>query len=371
MNTTLPYPLIQLFDAENRLAWETGHPLRIEILARFGAEDSLAKVQLDPRMVPPVPDSQLGRRIRIRLEETICFDGKISGIQHDPGFVPVTLQAARRPRRLFQGVVRGLYLDQSPTQILEEVLSQVTGPVPVYTVNPASTRIIDRLDFQGLPLFYAIDLLARLAGNWLWWIDWEANLHFVPALSLPEQVWYYDPEQMLLKPGLRDRSIKNQFRLLGGVSTGAEFERYFGEDESTDRYGQVEETLFARPITTETAYQYLREAVLEQAPAPTRFRYLERSDGHLATRFGERFQLRGNLPEGILTGQVFRVAAEEILWTEEQCRVRYHLAEDLESATRYTRYLDHDPHEGFYAQARLGPFTLDLSALDSEPHLDS
>ncbi|MCA9426556.1 MAG: hypothetical protein KC994_15855, partial [Candidatus Omnitrophica bacterium] len=80
--------------------------------------------------------------------------------------------------------------------------------------------------------------------------------------------------------------------------------------------------------------------------------------------------LRGNPLIPLDVDQVYRIAAEEISWTEDSFRTRYHLAEGLESASRYTRYLDHDPLGTSFVSAHLGAFTLDLSALDSEAHLD-
>jgi hypothetical protein len=353
---------------DGALAWESEHPVRVEILARFGAEDSTALVTLPPR--EPLPQVQVGDTLKILFDGIRKFEGKVSDLRGSSVGNPLVLRAARRPRRDYLYDVRALFLDETPTSILAKVLDPFSGPF--YSGLPASGRIIDRLDFQGIPIFYVIDLLAKLAGNWLWWIDWDGNLKMVPPGSPPEHVWYHDPQTLVLLPWQRDRPVKNIFRFLGGVEAGGEFERFFDSPESRERYGWVDETLFSRAINSEAAFAYLQEAVLSQAPWPVNWRAVDRHDGVLSASFGERFELRGNnLPPPASSGQVFRIAAEEILWTEERIRVRYHLAQGYESSTRYTRYLDNDPAPESYIAARVGAFKLDLSALDSAAHLDS
>lgn len=362
-------PTIRLFDLDGRLIWEGRRPARVEILARFGAEEASALVAFHPRA--SLPEVALGDPMEIRFNGIRKFVGKVSELRRDSSGFPLSLQGARRPRRLYRHEVRGLFENQTPTEMLSTVLAPISGPKPSYSGLPGSTRVLDRLDFQGLPLFHAVDLLAKLAGNWLWWIDWEENLHFIPPSDPVEHVWRFDPDRMVLHPWERDRTIKNLFRLHGGVRNGEEFERFFESPESRERFGSVDETLFARPITTEGPFAHLREAVLEEAPWPTDYRAVDRYDGDLTAGFGERFELRGaELPPGLNAGATFRIAAEELVWTEGGMRARYHVAEGLESASRYTRYIDHEPRDENYVAARLGAFTLDLSALDSEAHLD-
>lgn len=361
-------PTIQILNTEGELTWETRSPARVEILGCFGAEDSTARVVLNHRQI--LPNTQAGDRLRITFGETTKFIGMVSELRRDSATFPLVICAARRPRRMYRSQVRGLFVNKTVTTILKTLLDEAGDTVPEYDGQPASTRRIDRLDFQGLPLFYAIDLLARLAGNWLWWIDWEGKLQFIPSQGTPEHVWYYNPEVMRLRPWLRDKTIKNVFRLHGGVASGAEFVRYFLDETSTQQYGVVEETLYARPVVTEAAYRFLRDAVLDEAPWPTHYRAVERWDSNLTASFGESFQLRGGLPAGMQSGRTYRIASEEIIWSEKESLMRYHLAQGTESGTRYTRYLDHEPGTDLYVQARLGAFELDLSALNSEAHLD-
>jgi len=362
-------PRVTCFDVDGNRVWESADSARVEITARFGAEDSEATVVLDSP--DNLPEASPGDGMEIRFDGQLKFRGQVSEMRTHSASWPLVLHGMRHPRRKYNGEIRGLFEQETPTEILSAALGLVPGEVPNYGGSPASSRMVDRLDFQGVPLFYAVDLLAKLAGNWLWRLDWDENLVFIPPDTEPERIWSFDPDRMVLHPGLRDQSVKNRFVFFGGVSGGSEYVRYFESPESRDRFGAIEERLFARSITTEAAFSYLRDAVLEQLPGPVDVGMVERFDGDLSASFGERFELRGNPLVHLDEDQVFRIAAEEIRWTPQAVSVRYHLAEGLESATRYGRYIDHDPAGTSFVAAHLGPFTLDLSALDSEAHLDS
>jgi hypothetical protein len=361
-------PNITFLDLNGDRVFETNRPARVETLGRFGAEDSDAKVSFYSR--EPLPQIEVGDILEIRLDGTLKFRGKVSERRTDSTRFPLVVRAMRRPTRMYQAEVRKVYTDAAPTEILSDLLNLGFDEVPTYSGTPASTRTVDLLDFRGTPLFYAVDLLARLAGNWLWWIDWEGELRFIPSDAAPEHVWYYDPERMALHPWLVDKQLKNRFAFFGGVSGGEEFTRFFESVDSVDRHGSVEERLYARPITTDLVYGYLREAVLDESPLPINYRAVDRFDGDLSASFGERFELRANPLQQLDADNIYRISAEELVWTPESFLARYHLAAGLESASRYTRYIDHDPEGAFFVAARLGSFQLDFSALDSEAHLD-
>ena len=59
-------PQIAFFDLNGNRLWETGRPARVEILARFGAEDSDATVSFHRR--EPLPNIQIGDSMEIRLD---------------------------------------------------------------------------------------------------------------------------------------------------------------------------------------------------------------------------------------------------------------------------------------------------------------
>ena len=69
--------------------------------------------------------------------------------------------------------------------------------------------------------------------------------------------------------------------------------------------------------------------------------------------------------------QLFRVKSREIIYAHESHKTRLYLTTGFESAPSYFYYLGRDDLAGpLYVTGRIGPFQLDVSALDSAAHLD-
>jgi hypothetical protein len=232
---------------------------------------------------------------------------------------------------------------------------------------------VDHLRFVQAHLFYAVDLLAKLAGNWLWDVSWSHVLRFRPPDLDPDHVLYYDRRLHLFRVWESEEPVRNYLRLFGGIVNDNEFRREFFEADSVKRFGTRADSLFARPITTEGAYQLLRAAVLDVLPWPATEKYLDVSGGNLEIRQGDTIELRETGLPQVDNDNVFRIKQEEH-WIDAlgNLRSRFHLALGMESASRYQFYIDHDPTEdpSLFVERRIGPFRLDLSALDSSAHLD-
>ena len=165
----------------------------------------------------------------------------------------------------------------------------------------------------------------------------------------------------------------NYFELFGGVVDENEFLRVFVDESSLARYGAKRESLFVRPIITEKAYLHLRQAVLEQAGQPVYEKYVDLFEEDVSIRFGDTLQLINTGFSNVDESRLFRVKMEEItLDPSGRLRLRYHLAEGWESASRFLRYQDHEKGEPaeYYVARRTGSFALDFSALDSSAHVD-
>jgi hypothetical protein len=360
---------VEIARPDGILRWRSDSPMRVEILTRFGAEDSKAAVHFDRPLSLDEPP-HVGEWLIIRMAGQVKFRGRLTELRTSDSPPGYSLHGVYQPARQYPGLVRGLFQEMTPSQILGVILGQLNNGLEPGGVWP-SERILDRLDFRGIPLFYAIDLLALLAGNWLWWIDWEDQLHFVPPDKEPDYIWFFDPERDELSPGSDSGDVLNLFRFHGGVRNGREYRRYFEDPGSRQQHGTHEKTLFVRAISTDPVYEYLRTGILTSAPWPGNIRWIGRRNDSVPLQVGESFKLQGTTPVPWDSDGIFRVAAEEIRWNESEYRVRYHLAKGLESASRRTRYLDHEPSGLQAIAAFLGPFRLDLSALDSEVHLDS
>jgi hypothetical protein len=344
---------------------------RLTIRAPFGAMK--AKCFADfYRTERDLPLEQ-GAEFRVYLEGRLKFRGEIVSVRRDSEGDELSLYAEREPELRFNEAVNGTYESMTPTAILEQIIGGLSQS-PLSLIPPlASTREIDRLHFARFDLFYAIDLLAKLAGNWLWDIDWDNRLRFRSHESSADHVVYFDARRQALKVWKTAERIRNYFELYGGVVEENQFFRAFADEESIARFGARRQSLFVRPITTETAYGYLRLAVLEQAGKPVYEKYFDRDEGDLSIGVGDTLVLRGHGLRSVDEEQRFRVKMEEIsVDPSGKVHTRYHLAELWESASRFLCYQDHEKGEPAeqYVARRIGSFALDFSGLDSRAHLD-
>ena len=265
------------------------------------------------------------------------------------------------------------YVNQSPTDILVDILDPQNGIPLSYSNSYPVNYQIDLLSYVGYRLFYAIDLLAKLSGNYLWDIGWDQTFRFRPNTLPADHILYLDQRKLNIKVWKSSEWVKNFFELFGGVVNENEYFRSFSDQASIDRYGSFRQSLFARAITTDEAYEYLRQAVLEQMPQPVFEKYIDVLDQDVSIQYGDTLQLRNTGLQGFDETQLYRVKREEIkVDPEGQIELRYHLADLWESSSRYLRYLDHQPVEsaGDYVRRRTGSFQLDFSVLDSPAHLD-
>lgn len=343
------------------------------LLSRFGAERSQAWVTLLPEdHGTSVRD---GDTLSIHLDGAVRFRGTVFDIRTDTQGHTRGLRALREPRITHSEVLGGLYLQQSPTATLHGLLSKLrTSPLTWPNETP-STRVLDRLEFAGVPLFAAIDLLAKLSGNWIWDIGWDDVLRFRPhpPYATTDHAIFFDDRIHRLKVWSTRRFVYNRFRFHGGIADDNVFERPFEDGLSITQFGVRAKHLYARSITTDSVFGYLKEAVLEQLPHAAAEKYLDLDNGAHHIGPGDTLHVRGLRPPDAVADRPLRVAAQEIrINSENAIRIRLHLAQQWESSNRYHSYIDHDYYgdPGDYGSTHLGPFQLDYSALDSGARIE-
>jgi hypothetical protein len=358
-------------DSDERVAGiET--PAELHWIAPFGAEKAVLEVNLRPSDAGT--DVRNGYRVDLLAAGELRFRGHVVRLRTETEGTLLGFDAEREPRLDLTEAISGTYDNQSVTTILSDVISHLLSSPLGYVNEYPSAVVVDHLAFVETQLFYAVDLLAKLAGNRLWDVGWTNVLRFRPPDLDPDHVVYYDRRLHVFRIWESDEPVRNYLRLSGGVVNNNEFRREFFDADSVDRFGIRADSLFARPITTEGAYQLLRAAVLEVLPRPATEKYLDFSSGNLEIRCGDMIELRETGLPGLDQDNVFRIKQEEHrIDAVGNLETRLHLARGLESASRYQFYIDHDPVEdpSLYVERRVGAFKLDLSALDSSAHLDA
>lgn len=345
----------------------------VMVRAPFGAERSRFWIDL----LPEDAGLELGHGYELiaRIEGQVRFRGRIYDFRTDSAGNLTGIQAVREPKVLLADVVDGIYENVSPTAILADIVSHLRVSTLRYTPVYQSSRILDRLEFVQTPLFTAVDLLAKLAGNWLWDIDWNNNLRFRPHETelLPDHVLYYNAHRHRFKIWETQRFIYNTFHFEGGVAAGNAFERFFDEGTSAARFGARAKNIYARPMVTDGVFHWLRDAVLQQLPWPVNEKYLVLYDGRHDIGPGDVIELRETGLRRLETDTVFRVAEQEIrIDNTGEMVVKLTLAQKWESSRRYLSYIDHDYFRDplTYIRRRVGHFELDWSALDSQAAVD-
>lgn len=362
---------IELLDLSGKPVARIEHPKRVLIRAPFGAMKARCFVELyqEDCQIP----LEHAWECRIEIKGATRFRGRVVDVRRDTVGDELSFHAAREPEIEMTEGVSGIFENRTPSEILLALLSQLEmSPLLGSQIHPVVHRI-DRLEFAHHDLFYALDLLAKLSGNYLWDIDWNLGLRFRPNQAPPDHVLHFDKKRFDLKIWKTAGRIKNFFELYGGVVQGNQFQRIFAHEESIQKYGIRKESLYVRAITTEIAFQALRSAVVEQCPHPVFEKHLDRFDQDLSIRFGDTLEIRHSGMMGLDEHQIYRVSMEEIIVEPTgQIRLRYHLADLWESSSRFLRYLDHDAGQppGDYVIRRIGPFQLDHSSLDSQARLD-
>jgi hypothetical protein len=360
-----------IFDPDGKRVAVIDRPAGIHITAPFGAEKAVLEIQFRKGDAwIPVDE---GYRVELRLNGILKFEGKISALRTDSVGAILSLVADREPLLDLTEAISQTYENETVTDILGDIIQNLTGSPVTYSDDYPSSTEVDRLELVNTGLFYAVDLLAKLGGNYLWDVSWTNQLRFRPPDAEPDHVLYYHPGRYRFRIWETDRPVKNYLQLYGGVVDENEFRRDFADEESVQRYGLRRDSLFVRPITTEGAYLLLRDAVLAVLPRPANEKNLDIHYGTLDINTGDTIELRETGLPQLDDDNIFRVATLEH-WVDADGKLctRLHLALGLESSTRYQFYIDHDPMEdpSLFISRRVGPFRLDYSALDSSAHLD-
>ena len=312
--------------------------------------------------------------MELRIHETVRFIGMVTRLRTDTADGSLGFDARRVPRRDLTEAVTGSFAHQSVTGILTSIVESLDHSPVTCEEDLFPGPEVERLEFVNMGLFYAVDLLARLGGNYLWDLDWNNRIRFDPPTDRPQHVVYFDPREHRFRFWENAATVRNYFLFHGGIVNGNEFRREFADEESIGRLGLRRDSLFARPVTTEQPFLLLRQAVLEELPRPGLEKSLDFRQGAIQVRAGDRVEVReSGLPE-LGRGNVFRVReVEHQIGREGDLFTRLHLARGLESASRYQFYIDHDPNEdpSRFVERRVGAFRLDFSSLDSAAHLDT
>ena len=345
-------------------------PRTMHVRAGLGALPAECRAELYAEDAP-LP-AALGARLLALIDNRLVFDGPVVELRTDTMGQPRGLRARREPERVWNERVTLSLQDSTVGEALDTVVAALLHSPVTYTPTHAFVEPVEALGFVNYPLFAAVELLARLAGNALWDLPWDGGLRFRPSGVPPDHVLTFDPRRHALKVWQNTDEAFNYFVGHGGIVDGNEFLRVFYDEAGMERDGQRPADLFFRPIFRQSDYQRLRDAVLAEAPLPGLEKYLDVFGGAPEIAAGDVLELRGSPLPAPGGAQLVRVKEIEHDWRSDALVSRLWLARGRENASRFFSYMDHEATEADadWVGRRLGAFELDFSALDSSAQLD-
>lgn len=362
-------PAIQvlLFDSEgNGPLGSVKTPRKFTIDSGFGAMRRRCWLELyNEDLHSP---ALLGSILEIWINQVRCFRGRVGQRRMDSIDDYLTLYAEFDPENEFNTAIGGVFENQTATSVLDQVLAAAG-----LRRNDTFAHGIrfGRLEFAEYPLFADIDLLAKLAGNWMWDIDEEGALSFRPPFSLPPHVLLLDKDRDTINLWETVTDITARVEVLGGIIGGAPFDQWIEIPGLAFVSDSLSTRVYVRPLASLDACSAFRRAVIQQMTRPHYEHYvtLHGRGETVAPGDSVRFLIDDYplLPQDSL----FRVKRREIVYAHERLETRLFLTSALESSPTYFYYFRHDRVlPPLYLRGKTGPFQLDVSALDSPAHLD-
>lgn len=353
---------ISLFDTDGvRLMGSTKRPRKCVIKSGFGAGKRRCWIEFfNEDMHLPVV---IGEILEISMNGNLCFRGRIQERRIDSVDDHLSCYAEFDPEQEYNQQVFGTFENQNVREILLQILY---GSGLSLTGTFDENLRFKRLTFSGESLFPAVDLLAKLAGNYLWDIHNRDILELRP-IRLQEDhrvVLRRDVDTVNLWQTTND--LYSTIKIMGGIKDGSSYDKTIEIPELEGVAGSSTIRVYVRPVTELDSYIALRRAVVQQMLAPRYEHYVDWLENGERIEPGQTVRFHGEYLSLFPQNVVFRVKMREITYAHENLQIRFHITSGYESSESYFHYFHVD-----YPIPRSGAFQLDVSALDSLAPLDA
>lgn len=343
-----------------RLLGSTKHPRKVTIKSGFGAMKRRCWLELyqEDQYLP----IEIGSILKITVNRIDCFRGRIQERRIDSIDDPLSCYAEFDPEREYNKQIYGTFENQRVREILQHIVVDsglsLTG---VWNQNPRFHRLV----FTGEPLFLAIDLLAKLAGNLLWDVRENGNLEMRPLFH-PDHwlVLRRDADGVNLWQTVND--VFAVIEIAGGVKEGSVYEKTIEIPELSPIVEIEKIRVYIRPIADLDAFHALRRSTVQQMTLPHYEHYVDWLGEGEKIKPGETARFYAENLVLFPQTQLFRIKMREMTYLHETLQTRFHVTSGFESAETYFHYFHVD-----HPISQFGPFQLDVSALDSPAYLDS
>lgn len=345
---------------------QSARPRKVTLKETMGARQSRLWVEFyDP---PPSAPVYLGDLLEVWVEEIRFFRGPIEQIRQDSIDDRLTLYAEDDAARHYAYSAGGLFTDSTPTEILTQLLAE--SPI-AYTPDPPSARHFSRLAFPAGPLIEAIDLLAKLAGNWAWDLaDHQLRLRPLCANDAHHRRLVADRDTVNLWLTNQDRPAQVVFQT--GLMNGAVRTSRLLNPNPHFPSEPTEVVYEAPPIQSPDALAALRHSTLQHLLTPHYGHAIDLAGPQPHLRAGDGIRFSAPQWPWFPEAHCFRIKQRELRYAHERYHTRLFLTTGHENGAGYFTYLKRKRTSTIaYQLAVSGAFQLDVSALDSDAHLDA
>lgn len=362
-----PECMIRFYERSSlSLLGSTAHPRKITIKSGFGAQKR--RCWLEFYNEDSDIQAELGTMLEVRIDDTACFRGRILQRRIDCVDDYLSVYAEWDPEREYPIDVGQTFLNRSIRTMLDRLLLG-SGIVRATPMNYQG--VFSRMEFFNEPIFAAIDLLAKLAGNWLWDIKDDSTLLFRAPSDIPDHVLHLDKTSDTINLWETNGDLYSEIEIQGGITNGSTYDTWITIPELSGLSNTGSTRIYTRPIASLDAFSALKNAIISQMTRPHYEHYADLAGRGETIAPGATVRLTADdfplLPDDL----IFRVKIREIVFAHESLNVRLHLTSGLESSPTYFHYHRTervDPPS--YLEGKVGSFQLDISALDSATNID-
>lgn len=367
MGNALPFFHIALIPSQNQPPITIQNPRKIEIKSLFGAEPSHCWLELYQEDNPTQVD--IGARIELQLNQSTVFKGYVIEKRIDSIDDQFSLIAMLDPAREWNKSINGITGQFTVNHLLQDIIS---GSGLTWQAEHPHPTVFSHLTFSQDSLYFAIDLLAKLAGNRYWDISMDGNLRFRPHSLPPDHTIMLHPDQYTVNIRENHQDVYSWIEVECGIRDGASYEKVISIPNVIRSVQRVRTRIFARPVSTPDVYAALERSIVEHISTVHYEHYVDLAGYGENMQPGDTVQFRVDDIPLFPQDRIFRVKQRDIIYAHEQYTVRLHLTAGYESAPSYFYYLRNDrtPPPSFLL-GKTGVFQLDISALDSPSRLDA
>jgi signal peptidase I len=367
MSHSQPQFQILITPESNHPPFEINNPRKLEIKAPFGAQPTHCWLELhmedNPAQLP------IGSAIEIKVNGTIEFKGNVTEKRIDSVDDQLSLVAVHDPAREWNKTISGTYEQFTVSGLLQNFVS---GSGLTWQPQLLPSTVFSEITFSNDSIYFAVDLLAKVIGNWYWDISLDGELRFRANSILPDHTIFLHPDQYTVNIRENHHDVYSYITIECGIRNGFSYEKIVTVPNVSKSAEQLQTRIFVRPVSTPDVYAAFERSVIQHMTAPHYEHYVEWIGYGEEIKPGDTISFRVDEVALFPQDQIFRVKQRDITYSHGECKIRLHLTTGYESAPNYFYYFRNDrtPPVSFLV-GRTGIFQLDISALDTPVHLDA